>query len=139
MTAGGQHDETFAFDNKVRSNLVFEIIGNEAAGVLCRRNVVRETPEPADDPDPLAAWPQRFFEAALCDLAGSEGMVSNDGRPSAIMSDRFASKIAFRSSAPYWPTAVWRMQKQSSPPTKKGRAFFSRSLFAERKPTSPPK
>ena len=81
MTAGGQHDETFAFDDKVRSNLVLEIIGNEAAGVLCRRNFVRETPEPVDDPDLLAAWPQRFFETALCDLAGGEGMVGNDGRP----------------------------------------------------------
>ena len=81
MTAGGQHDETFAFDDEVRSNLVLEFIGNEAAGVLCRRNFVRGTPEPVDDPDLLAAWPQRFFETALCDLAGGEGMVSNEGRP----------------------------------------------------------
>ena len=63
MTAGGKDDETFAFDDEVRSNLVLEIIGNEAAGVLCRRNFVRETPEPVDDPDLLAAWPQRFLRS----------------------------------------------------------------------------
>jgi len=47
--------------------------------------------------------------------------------------------IAFRSSAPYCPAAVSRVQKQSSPPMKKGRPFLSLPLFAERKPTSPPK
>ena len=57
MTAGCQHDETFAFDDEVRSDLVLEIIENEASGVLCRRNFVRETPELVDDPDLLVAWP----------------------------------------------------------------------------------
>ena len=36
MTAGGQHDETLVFDGEVRSDLMLEIIENEAAGVLCR-------------------------------------------------------------------------------------------------------
>jgi hypothetical protein len=48
------------------------------------------------------------------------------------MSESSASMIAFRSSAPYCPAAVSRVQKQSSPPMKKGRPFFSLSLFAER-------
>src|SRR3981189_1554476 len=81
MTARGQHDETSAFDHEVRPDLVLEIIENEVAGVLCRRNFFGETPEPVDDPDLLAAWPQRIFETAFCDLAGGEGMVGNDGGP----------------------------------------------------------
>src|SRR6476661_7464763 len=62
MTTGGQHDEAFAFDDEVRSDLVLEIIGNEGAGVLCRRNFIGETPEPVDNPNFLVTWPQRFFE-----------------------------------------------------------------------------
>src|SRR6202051_3810211 len=81
MTAGRQHDETFSFDDEVRSDLVLEIVGNEAAGVLRRGKFVGKTPEPGNDPDLLASWSQRLFETALCDLAGGEGMVSNDGRP----------------------------------------------------------
>jgi hypothetical protein len=35
VTAGGDHDQTFAFDHEVRSDLVLKIIRNKAAGIFC--------------------------------------------------------------------------------------------------------
>src|SRR5215813_1265894 len=55
MTAGCQHDQSLASDDEVRSDLVLKIIGNEAAGIFCRRNLLRETSKTVDDADLLAA------------------------------------------------------------------------------------
>src|SRR5262245_35911020 len=55
MTAGCQHDQSLTSDDEVRSDLVLKIIGNEAAGIFCRRNLLRETSETVDDADLLAA------------------------------------------------------------------------------------
>ena len=51
VTAGCQHDQSLASDDEVRSDLVLKIIGNEAAGIFCRRNLLRETSESVDDPE----------------------------------------------------------------------------------------
>src|SRR6516164_5090405 len=56
--------------------------------------------------------------------------------PSAIINARSAFKIAWRSSAPYGPKALSRVQKQSSPPIKNGRFFLSLPLFGERNPAA---
>jgi hypothetical protein len=63
MTAGCQHDQSLASDDEVRSDLVLKIIGNEAAGIFCRRNLLRETSETVDDPDLLAARSQKSTTA----------------------------------------------------------------------------
>src|SRR5262245_7676412 len=80
MTAGGQHDQSLAFDNEVRTDLMFKIIRNEITGIFCRRHFLRETPETVDHADFLAAWSQRLLETGLRDLAGSEGMIGHDSR-----------------------------------------------------------
>src|SRR3981081_2533460 len=139
MTAGGQHDKTFSSDDEVRSDLVLEIIENEAAGVLCRRNFVGETPEPVDDPDLLAGWPQRCFETALCDLASGEGMVGNDGRAFRHHEREVRVQDCLSVKRPILAGSGLARAKAILAPTKKGRPFLSLPLFAERKPTSPPK
>ena len=35
VTAGGDYDQTFAFDHEVRCDLVLKIIRNKAAGIFC--------------------------------------------------------------------------------------------------------
>src|SRR5262245_16267431 len=80
MTAGGQHDQSFAFDNKVRTDLMLKIIRNEINGIFCRRHFLRKTSETIDDADFLTAWSQRLLETALRDFAGSKGMICHDSR-----------------------------------------------------------
>src|SRR5262249_22038876 len=62
-------------------DLVLKIIGNEAAGIFCRRNLLRETSETVDDPDLLAARSQRRLETCLRDFAGGKSMIGHNGRP----------------------------------------------------------
>src|SRR5713226_6013319 len=80
VTAGSKYDQTLVFDYEVRSDLMLKIIENKAAGIFRRWNSVRETSEAVDDPDFLAARPQRLLESAQRDLAGGKGVIGNDGR-----------------------------------------------------------
>jgi hypothetical protein len=56
VTAGCQHDQSLAFDDEVRGDLMLEVIGNEGAGIFRGRNLLRETSETVDDTHLLAAW-----------------------------------------------------------------------------------
>src|SRR5689334_25439342 len=80
VAAGSEYDQTLAIDDEVRSDLMFEIIRNKTAGILCRGNPFREASKTVDDPDLLATWNQRRLEPALGDLPGGKSMIGNDGR-----------------------------------------------------------
>ncbi len=69
VTAGRQHDQSLAFDEEVRRDLMLEVIGNEGAGIFRGRNLLREASETVDDAHLLAAWAQWFLETALRDFA----------------------------------------------------------------------
>ena len=58
-----------------------KIVGNVAAGILCRRHVLREaahTIEDADESRGSAAT--ALLERSLADAAGGEGVIGDDGR-----------------------------------------------------------
>src|SRR6516162_3232439 len=60
VTARCQHDQSLAFYDEVRTDLMLKIIGDEVTGIFCRRNVLWKTSKTVDDPDLLAAWWHRF-------------------------------------------------------------------------------
>src|SRR5881398_2550598 len=110
---------------------MLKIIGNETIGIFCRRDLLREAAETADNSDLLAAWSQRPLKTGLRDFASGKCMISNDGRPfrhherEVRVYDRLAVERAILAGIGL------AHAKQSSPPTKKGRPFLSLPLFAE--------
>src|SRR5258708_22881591 len=75
VTAGCQHDQSLASDDEVRSDLMLKIIGDEAAGIFRRRNLLRETSETVGDPDLLTARSQRFLQTDQRYFAGGKSII----------------------------------------------------------------
>ena len=118
---------------------MLEVVRDERACVLLRCDLVGKASEAVNDADLLATRPQRLLEADLWDPAGCEGMLRDDGR--SLGQHEFEVRVHDRLAVEgtILPAGVSRMQKQSSPPTKKGSLPLSFPLLAARKPVSPPK
>jgi len=94
MAARGQHHESLVFQQEIRRNLVLEIVRDECAGILGRRDLLGKASETVHDADFPLDGRSGFSKLASGIFPVVKAWSATTAVPSASIRERSASRIA---------------------------------------------